>query len=103
MNPYLLLLAGGENDVEVHAVDLGRRVREIREALGLTAEQAAKRGGVPTSDVDEFESTGTASVETMLALHRALSSSQGIDFLFTVPRFDTIDEYERHLNQALPQ
>lgn len=65
---------------------LGRRAAKRRQDRGMTVEQLAARAGVDARDVAAFESSGTGTVATMVALHVVLSKDQALEDLFTTPR-----------------
>ncbi len=97
MNEYMLELVGPE-DAEITSADLGRRAARLRDALGMTPEQAADKAGIQTSVYLSFESNGEASVSEMLAIHHALSRG-GLEELFSTPRFHDIADYQSYLER----
>ncbi|WP_380782571.1 hypothetical protein [Sphingomonas sp. R86520] len=97
MIDYMLEFAEPEK-TETTSVDLGRRATVLRDALGLTPEQAAGRAGIQTTAYLRFEQDGEATVSDMLAIHRVLSRRE-LDDLFTAPRFDDVEEYHSYLER----
>lgn len=97
MIDYMLEFAEPEK-TETTSADLGRRAAILRDALGLTPEQAAGRAGIHTTAYLRFEQDGEATVSDMLAIHRALSRRE-LDDLFTAPRFDDVEEYHSYLER----
>lgn len=73
-------------------VDLGRRARRLRILRGFQQRELAARAGVGTGTVVRFENTGRASLENLLRIATALGVEGGLEKLFEVPRYRSLDE-----------
>ncbi|MDE1918561.1 MAG: helix-turn-helix domain-containing protein [Sphingomonadales bacterium] len=78
----------------VDAMELGRRAARLREAIGLSVEEAARRAGIKPKALVRFEATGKGTVTLLLRLVRAMSNSAILEQLLIAPRFETLSEVE---------
>jgi transcriptional regulator with XRE-family HTH domain len=71
---------------------VGARARELRLLRKLRQADLASRAGVGLATVHRFERTGTASLETVLAIASALGVEGGFEHLFEAPPFASLDD-----------
>ncbi len=88
--------------------DMGRRIRDLRKARGITQEQMAMSLGISASFMGHIErGTRTASLETLVILCRVLQVSPAYlleaslgNQQLTVPQHLT-EKQQRHLNEII--
>ena len=71
---------------------LGKRARELRLFRNLSQSALAERADVSVPTIQRFESSGTATIEVVLRLARALQAEAPFDTLFELPEYTTLDE-----------
>lgn len=74
------------------ARELGRRFRKLREEIGLSVDDVARRTLVSGVAIEDFEDAGAAVAETLLTLIDAMSAERDLDRAFLTPKFDDIDK-----------
>lgn len=94
MRDYTLPNAGDPREI-------GRRARRIRELLGLTADEVARRAEVHSRDVSALEDGADLGFAAAIAIHRVLSVDAIEEEMFKVPRFRNLDEAEAFENRRL--
>jgi transcriptional regulator with XRE-family HTH domain len=74
---------------------IGRRIRDVREHRKLSIEELSKSSNLTVSIVTEAETKGQVTLSDLVKLGVALRSdtAQGLELMFKVPRFSTIEEY----------
>lgn len=77
------------------AVHLGGRVRDLRLGQDLTLATLARMAGVSAVTVRRFETTGRATVETLMRIAAALGRLEDFGDVLAPPPADSIDEVER--------
>jgi hypothetical protein len=71
---------------------LGRRARALRLQRDVAQRALAARAGVGLATLRRFERTGRASMETVLRVALALEAEAGLERLFELPRYTSLDE-----------
>src|SRR5690349_20866383 len=71
---------------------LGERARALRVLRNLKQEELASRAGIGVATVKRFERTGRASMENVLRIATVLGARDGVESLFSAPKFRSIDE-----------
>jgi transcriptional regulator with XRE-family HTH domain len=75
-----------------YATGIAQRARQQRRELGLSQAQLATKSGVSLGSLKRFEREGKISLESLIKLAIALSSTNEIDALFSQRRYRTIQE-----------
>ena len=73
------------------AIDLGRRVRACRGALGWTQVAAAERAGISYRTWRRLETEGKASVDDLIRAAIALRCEHTLEALFPPPAANSMD------------
>jgi transcriptional regulator with XRE-family HTH domain len=73
------------------AIDLGKRIRACRDALGWTQAAAAERAGVSYRTWRRLETQGTASIDDLIRAAVALRCEQTLKALFPPPAANDMD------------
>ncbi|MDE7152879.1 MAG: helix-turn-helix domain-containing protein [Muribaculaceae bacterium] len=69
--------------------------RKRRVEKNITRQRIAELSGVPLSTVARFEQKGLIAFESLIKLAMGLGYTSEIMDLFSVPKFDTIEELEQ--------
>lgn len=84
------------------AVELGSRLRLLREDQNLSLAEAARRADLDEHVLSTFENTGRATAQDLLDMVAALSHSTSFDDAFNMPRFSDISEVIEHGRRTRP-
>jgi transcriptional regulator with XRE-family HTH domain len=71
---------------------LAGRARALRLLRNLSQKEVAERAGVGVMTVHRFEKRGHASIENVLRIAVALGAEGGLDALFELPKYRSLDE-----------
>jgi transcriptional regulator with XRE-family HTH domain len=71
---------------------LGERARALRILRNIQQEELASRAGIGVATVKRFERTGRASMENVLRIASVLGARDGLESLFSAPKFRSMDE-----------
>lgn len=78
--------------LEDPALKIARDFRQRRIEKGLTRQAVASMAGVPLASVARFEQKGLISLQSLIALARAIGYLADIKGIFAEPKYSTMDE-----------
>ena len=72
---------------------IGARVRNRREAQGLSRAQLAKKSSVSVPTISRLELSGLATISVLIKLMSALNAIETLEPILKSPQFTSMDEF----------